>query len=40
MCGFFWLFFVVVVDVLCSLRMVFSAGLSSTVGSHTIQHFF
>lgn len=33
------LFFVVVVHVLCSLRMVFSAGLPSTIGSHTIQHF-
>lgn len=32
-CGF------VVVHVLCSLRMVFSAGLPSTIGSHTIQHF-
>lgn len=31
--------FAVVGHVLCSLRLVFSAGLPLTIGSHTITHF-
>lgn len=37
--GVGWVFLLLFFNVLCSLRMVFSAGLPSTLGSHTIQNF-